>query len=100
MEISRFGKLDDLHKLLLGVKDTDRKAEKNSADQDRRQDQVSISQQAKEVQRIKALVHQPDSQREQRVERLRQAIEGGTYSVKGPVVAEALIRHVLTEAVL
>lgn len=100
MEISRFGKLDDLHKLLFGGKEIDRSKEKAPAGADRRQDQVNISQQAKEFQRIKELVHEPDPERERRLERLRRAIEDGTYSVRGHAVADAISRDVLRESVL
>ncbi|MBI5410645.1 MAG: flagellar biosynthesis anti-sigma factor FlgM [Nitrospirae bacterium] len=86
--------------LLLGVQESDRLSAKRQAGSAPKQDQVDISDQAKEIQRIKELVAAPDGARAQHVEQLRQAIDAGTADISGRTVADALIRQVLTDAVL
>ncbi len=100
MEISGSGRAQELATLLLGVQDQDRSATKPAASSSPRQDQVDISEHAKEIQRIKELVAAPDEARTAQIERLRQAVDTGTYDVSGRTVADALIRHVLTDAAL
>jgi negative regulator of flagellin synthesis FlgM len=100
MEISGHGHAHELAKLLLGVQDSDRSAGKSQASSTPKQDQVDISDRAKEIQRIKSLFNEPDTARAAHVEQLRQAVDNGTYDVSGRKVADALIRHVLTDAVL
>jgi negative regulator of flagellin synthesis FlgM len=100
MEISGHGRARDLASLLLGVQDADRGVGKKPAEAGAPQDQIEISEHAKEIQRIKALVGEPDAARLQRVEQLRDAVEAGTYNVDGRQVADALLRHVLTDSVL
>ena len=100
MQISGHGRAHELASLLLGVQETERPSQAKSKAPDSRQDQVNISEHAKEMARIKALAQKSDPTRTERVEHLRQAIDGGTYNVNGRTVADALIRHVLTEAVL
>lgn len=100
MEISGHGQIHELATLLLGVQEPDRLSAKQQAGSVPKQDQVEISNQAKEIQRIKELVAAPDETRARHVEQLRQAIDTGTYDVNGRTVADALIRQVLTDAVL
>jgi negative regulator of flagellin synthesis FlgM len=100
MQISGFGKPDQLAKLLLGVQGTDGVNAKSKTQQDGRQDRVQISDRAKEMQRIKALADEPDATREERIERISRSVDAGTYSVPGKQVADALIRQTLTDAVL
>ncbi|MBH0186906.1 MAG: flagellar biosynthesis anti-sigma factor FlgM [Nitrospira sp.] len=101
MQISGHGKADHLAKLLLGVQDADVVGAKSSPSRkEAEKDQVHISQQAKELQRIQALAHEPDQARSERLEQIRQAIENGTYDVSGRKVGDALITQVLTDAVL
>jgi anti-sigma28 factor (negative regulator of flagellin synthesis) len=52
------------------------------------------------MQRIKALADQPDTAREERIERISRSVDAGTYTVSGKQVADALIRQTLTDAVL
>ena len=99
MHISGHGRTGELAGLLLGVQEVDRPASKAKAPAAPR-DQVDISEQAKEMARIKALAQQDDPARTERIEKIRQAVDGGTYNVNGRTAADALIRHVLTEAVL
>jgi negative regulator of flagellin synthesis FlgM len=61
---------------------------------------VQISQQAKEIQRIRSLADQPDTAREARIEQISRAVGAGTYNVTGRKVGDAIIRHALTEAAL
>jgi negative regulator of flagellin synthesis FlgM len=100
MEISGSGRAQELATLLLGVQEADRPAAKPAPSPNPRQDQVDISEHAKEIQRIKGLVAVPDAARAEQIERIRQAIDAGTYDVSGRTVADALIRQVLTDAVL
>ncbi len=101
MQISGHGKADHLAKLLLGVQDTDGPGAKQPASRkEAGKDQVHISEQAKELQRIQALAHEPDPARSERVGRIKQAIDSGTYDVSGRKVGDAIIKQVLTDAVL
>jgi len=100
MQISGHGKPDHLAKLLLGVQGADGVSAKPKAQQEGRQDRVQISDQAKEINRIKALADQPDAAREARIERISQSLDAGTYTVSGEKVADALIRQTLADAVL
>ena len=100
MQISGHGKPDQLAKLLLGVQGTDGVSAKPKAQQDGRQDRVQISDQAKEIQRIRALADEPDAAREERIEQISRLVDAGTYSVSGKQVADALLRQTLTDAVL
>jgi len=101
MEISNNGRAADLAKILLGVQETERPHGKNAPSQGTQpQDRVQISEQAKELQRLLAAAEQPDAERDVRVGQIRESVEGGTYHVNGKKVADAIIRNVLTDAVL
>jgi negative regulator of flagellin synthesis FlgM len=100
MQISGHGRAHELASLLLGVQNVERPSPSRAKTPGSRQDQVDISQDAKEMARIKALAQESDPARAERVEKIRQAVDGGTYNVNGRTAADALIRHVLTDAVL
>lgn len=100
MQISGHGRAHELASLLLGVKDVERQSPSQAKVPGSRQDQVDISEHAKEMARIKALAKESDPAQAERVEKIRQAVDGGTYNVTGRTAADALIRHVLTDAVL
>lgn len=101
MEISNNGRAADLAKILLGVQETERTHHKKTTSQGTpSQDRVQISEQAKELQRLRAAAEQPDAERDARVGQIRQSVERGTYNVDGKKVADAIIRNVLTDAVL
>jgi negative regulator of flagellin synthesis FlgM len=101
MQISGHGKSDQLAKLLLGVQEAERSgARQAAAHKEAGKDQVHISEQAKELQRIRALAGEPDRARSERVDRIRQAIDSGTYNVSGRTVGDAILKQVLTDAVL
>lgn len=101
MEISQNRRCADLAKILLGVQDTERTQSKKTVSQDAgSQDRVQISEQAKELQRIRAAAEQPDAERDAKVEQIRQSVQGGTYRIDGKQVADALIHSVLTDSVL
>ena len=101
MEISQNGRSADLAKILLGVQETERTTAKTAIPQETAtHDRVQISERAKELQRLRAAAEQPNAERDARVEQIRQSVEGGTYRVDGQKVADAIIRHVLTDAVL
>lgn len=101
MEISQSGRAPDLARILLGVQDTERtQCKKTSSQQAGSQDCVQISDQAKELQRLRASAEQPNAERDAKVDQIRQSVEGGTYRVDGKHIADAIVRHVLTDSVL
>lgn len=100
MEISGQGRAQDLAALLLGTQDADRTATKPSAGPAPQRDQVQISEYAKELQRITSLVNVSEDTRAEQIAGIRQALDAGTYDVSGRKVGDALIRQVLTDAVL
>ncbi len=102
MEISNNGRAADLAKILLGVQETERThhSKKTASPATPAQDRVQISERAKELQRLRAAAEQPDHERDARVGQIQQSVEGGTYNVDGKKVADAIIRNVLTDAVL
>ncbi|MCS6896887.1 MAG: flagellar biosynthesis anti-sigma factor FlgM [Nitrospira sp.] len=101
MHISGNGKADHLARLLLGVHDLEGAGAKSQpVSREVAKDQVHISERAKELQRMLAMVEQPDPARMERINQIKQELESGTYDVSGRKVADALIRHVLTDAVI
>ncbi|MDQ6736059.1 MAG: flagellar biosynthesis anti-sigma factor FlgM [Nitrospirota bacterium] len=100
MQISGHGRAHELASLLLGVQETERPSQSKAKAPDSQQDQVDISDHAKEMARIKALALKSDPERAERVQQIRQAVDGGTYNVSGRTAADALIRHAITDAVL
>ncbi len=100
MQISGHGRADHLATLLLGAQEGASVGSSRRTSSDGRQDRVQISQQAKEIQRIKALADQPDQDRDARIEQISRSVDAGTYNVTGRKVADAIIRHALTDAAL
>ncbi len=101
MQISGHGKVDHLAKVLLGVHEAESAgARQATARTQAGKDEVQISTQAKELQRIRELANQPDLERAERVESIRRSLESGTYDVSGRAVGDALVRQVLTDAIL
>jgi negative regulator of flagellin synthesis FlgM len=101
MQISGHGKVDHLAKLLLGVQEPENSAGRPAAARPQEgKDEVQISAQAKELQRIRELANQSDPRRTEHVERIRRALDSGTYDVNGRAVGDALIKQVLTDAIL
>jgi len=100
MQILGHGRADHLATLLLGPQEGAPAGANRRPSSDGRQDRVQISQQAKEIQRIKTLADQPDVVREARIEQISRAVDAGSYNVEGRKVADAIVRHTLTEAAL
>jgi negative regulator of flagellin synthesis FlgM len=101
MQISGHGKVDHLAKLLLGVQDTEGTGNRQAAARTQvGKDEVKISAQAKELQRIRELANQPDPERAEQVEHIRRALDSGTYDISGRAVGDAIVKQVLTDAVL
>lgn len=101
MQISGHGKVDYLAKVLLGVHEAESSGARQATVRTQAgKDEVQISPQAKELQRIRELANQPDPERAERVESIRRSLESGTYDVSGRAVGDALVRQVLTDAVL
>jgi negative regulator of flagellin synthesis FlgM len=100
MRISGQGKADHLAKLLLGVQEADGTGAAPSGQKPAPKDRVHISEQAKQLQRIQALAQEPDQARAERIERIRVAMESGTYAVSGRQVGDAILKEVLTDAVV
>jgi negative regulator of flagellin synthesis FlgM len=101
MQISGHGKVDHLAKLLLGIQETESSDGRQATGRTQgAKDEVQISARAKELQRIRELANQPDSGRIEHVERIRRALDSGTYDVSGRAVGDALIKQILTDAIL
>ncbi len=101
MQISGHGKVDHLAKLLLGVQDIEGTGSRQAAARTQvGKDEVQISAQAKELQRIRELANQPDPGRAEQVERIRRALDSGTYDISGRAVGDAIVKQVLTDTVL
>ncbi len=101
MQISGHGKVDHLAKVLLGVHEAESSGARQAAVRTQAgKDEVQISAQAKELQRIRELANQPDPERAERVESIRRSLVSGAYDVSGRAVGDALVRQVLTDAVL
>lgn len=100
MEISGYGSAGELNRLLLGGQETDRAGGGRGSGPAPGEDQVAISRQAQEIQRVRALAEEPDETRTARVAQLTQAIESGAYHVDSRDVADAVIRYTLTDAAL
>jgi negative regulator of flagellin synthesis FlgM len=101
MQISGHGNVDHLAKVLLGVHEAESSGSRQiTARAQAGKDEVQISVQAKELQRIRELANQPDPERTERVESIRRSLENGTYDVSGRAVGDALVRQVLTDAIL
>ncbi len=101
MQISGQGNVDHLAKLLLGVQEPgSRRGYQSHSHPAAGKDEVQISTRAKELQKIQALANEPDQARAERVEQIRQSLDSGTYDVSGRKVGDAIIKQVLTDAVL
>jgi negative regulator of flagellin synthesis FlgM len=101
MQISGHGKADHLAKLLLGVQDAEATGARQAPSRKQAgNDQVHISERAQELRRIQALAQEPDQARIAHLDRIKQALDNGTYDVSGRKVGDALIKQVLTDAVL
>lgn len=101
MQISGHGKADHLAKLLFGAQETEGVGSRQAVAQPQAgKDEVQISAQAKELQRIRELVNQPDPQRAEQVEHIRRALDSGTYDVSGRAVGDAIVKQVLTDSIL
>lgn len=101
MQISGHGKADHLAKLLLGVQDAEATGARQAPlRKEAGNDQVHISERAQELRRIQALAQEPDQARVAHLDRIKQALDNGTYDVSGRKVGDALIKQVLTDAVL
>jgi negative regulator of flagellin synthesis FlgM len=95
------GKVDHLAKLLLGVQEPESAGGRSATVGTKvGKDEVQISAQAKELQRIRELANQPDPGRTEHVDRIRRALDGGTYDVSGRAVGDAIVKQVLTDAML
>ncbi|MDH4186929.1 MAG: flagellar biosynthesis anti-sigma factor FlgM [Nitrospira sp.] len=100
MQISGHGRADQLATLLLGVQEGASVGANRPRSGSNGQDRVQISQQAKEIQRIRALADQPDSERTARIEQIGRSVEAGTYTIAGRKVGDAVIRQTLIDAAL
>ena len=101
MEIGRNNRAD-LAKLLLGAHGVERSQSRQPSlsGGSGQQDRVQISDHAKELQRVKALLDRPDVARQARVDHIRRSVEAGTYTMDGKKVADSMIRQVLTDSIL
>ncbi|BCA54790.1 Anti-sigma 28 factor FlgM [Nitrospira sp. KM1] len=100
MEISGRGRAAELAKMLLGVQEVGPVSGKSPSKPQGQEDRVQISDQAKELQRIKDLTHVPDHERMKKIEQIRQSLESGTYGIESRKVGDSILRQVLTDTVL
>lgn len=99
MNISNIGPLSDLAGLLSGLQD---RAQVTHAPKPvtPKLDQVRISPRAQEFQQAYQVVAQVPDVRDDKVVRLQEAIQSGTYNVRGEQVADKLITHTILDAIL
>ena len=102
MNISDKSPLHDLAGLLAGLQDVSpvKKQAPPAVPTPDASDQVQISTRAKEFQRAYELVAQTPDVRTEKVAKLQDAINTGTYNVRGEQVATKLITHTILDAVL
>jgi len=102
MNISDNSPIHDLAGLLSGLRDaTAVKAQAPKVHpKTENEDQVRISTRAKEFQRAYELIAQAPDIRADKVAQLQEAIQTGTYNVRGEQVANKLISHTILDAIL
>jgi negative regulator of flagellin synthesis FlgM len=102
MNISDRGHLNDLAGLLSGLNDVQRVSSqpKGTPAPKEREDQVRISDRAKEFQLLSELVAQTPDVRADKVEKLQAALKSGAYNVRGEQVADKVIAHTILDAIL
>ena len=64
------------------------------------EEKVSLSQKAKDIERIQEILRNTPDVREDRVALLKKKIESGEYNVKGKEVADQMLREFLLEDLL
>jgi len=64
------------------------------------QDQVEVSGQAKEIGRLQAAVSKVPDVRTDRVENVKNAVNSGTYNVKGEAVADKMLKEAVIDSVI
>lgn len=65
-----------------------------------KKDQVTVSDKAKEIAKLKAEVNDMPEIRADRVEEVKKAIDAGTYNVKGEAVAGKLIKEAIIDSIV
>jgi negative regulator of flagellin synthesis FlgM len=102
MNISDRGHLNDLAGLLSGLNDVQRvnPKSKETAAPKEREDQVRISDRAKQFQQLSQLVTQTPDVRTDKVEKIQAAIKSGSYNVRGEQVADKLIANTVLDEIL
>jgi negative regulator of flagellin synthesis FlgM len=102
MNISDKGPLNDLAGLLSGLQNPGRvqSPRKETPVQQEGQDQIRISDRAKEFHEVYRLAAQAPDVRGDKVAKLKEAIDNGTYNVKGEQVANKLIAHTILDKIL
>lgn len=63
-------------------------------------DQVTVSEKAKEIAKLKAEVNKIPEIRADRVDEVKKAIDAGTYNVKGEAVAGKLIKEAIIDSIV
>ncbi|KAF0185846.1 MAG: negative regulator of flagellin synthesis FlgM [Nitrospirae bacterium] len=63
-------------------------------------DQITLSRGAGEISRLTAAVSDLPDVRTDKVETIRNALESGTYSVRGEMVADKLLKEVIFDAIV
>jgi len=63
-------------------------------------DQVTVSERAKEIGRLQAEVNNIPDVRQQRIEEIKNAINAGTYNVKGEAVAGKILKEIVIDSIV
>jgi negative regulator of flagellin synthesis FlgM len=102
MNISDMSPLHDLAGLLSGLQDVTKIKAKDTKVEPKanNEDQVRISTRAKEFQRAYDLVVQAPDIRADKVAPLEEAINTGTYNVRGEQVANKMVAHTILDKIL
>ncbi|HHW54839.1 MAG: flagellar biosynthesis anti-sigma factor FlgM [bacterium] len=64
------------------------------------EDRLSLSAEAREIQRVKELARQAPDVRREKVEEVKGQIEAGTYKVSGEEIAEKLLSRLLVDELI
>lgn len=86
-----------------GIQPSDKAREKDATSQTggiTPQDQVSVSGQAKEISRLQAEVSKLPDVRTDRVEDVKNAINTGTYNIRGETVAGKMLKEAVIDSVI
>lgn len=111
MEIGGNGHANELARLLLGVQEQNRSSQSESQQRVERRandgttrvresDRVSISDRGREFQQAQEAAQASDPARTDRITRIRERVEAGTFDVSGRKTGDSIVRNALIESVV